>query len=314
MYEIEITGFVVALVALFCAIDVVKEDALKAALPFIGGGAVILASVLLRGSTTYLYLGVYCVMLSVIMSVNYGRRFNWFFVTFAMLLLLIYFAVLNGIALFFIQMLGVGSTMGFLYIALSNKRKAAKTNIRVELSRDVIQIILGIILLLLLLFFDKENASVVILLLIMAAFFIIAFVYKYKNMVLLKFLRSLEKPRAVYGQGALLLASGTLLILGFVGRQSFVEFGIAVLFFSDSLATICGVYFGKARLAYNRSKSVAGFIAFFVSATVAGYLLIGPLAIPFALVLSFMETADLGLDDNILLAFVLLLLYSLTLL
>jgi len=260
------------------------------------------------------YLGMFYVVLSVIMSVSYGRRFNWFLIAFVLLIMLFYFAVLNSGVLFFVQMLGIGSTVGFLYVALSSKRKALRTNIKTELSRDVVQIALGVVLLLLLLFFGRVPFSIIVVLLIMLAYFIIAFVYNYKNIVLLKFLRGLERPNAVYGQGALLLASGTLLIVGFIGTAAFLAFGLAVLFFSDSLATIVGVCFGKARLPYNRGKSIAGTVAFFISAAVVGYFAIGPLAIPFAAVLGLIETAELGLDDNILLAFALLALYLLTLL
>ncbi len=52
-------------------------------------------------------------------------------------------------------------------------------------------------------------------------------------------------------------------------------------------------------LPYNRYKTIVGTLAFFIVAAIAGYFLIGLYGVLFALILAFIESLNLSLDDNI---------------
>ena len=82
-----------------------------------------------------------------------------------------------------------------------------------------------------------------------------------------------------------------------------MAYGIVVLILSDSAATIVGKKFRIAPLPYNRHKSVGGFLGFFVVSFVAGYLILGTptVAIVLSLVLAFIESINVRIDDNVLL-------------
>ena len=76
-------------------------------------------------------------------------------------------------------------------------------------------------------------------------------------------------------------------------------FGIATLFFADSIATIVGMNLGKKHMPHNNNKTLEGTIAFFLVLSAIGLLLIGTYAVPLAAVLAMIESAEMQLDDNL---------------
>jgi dolichol kinase len=199
-------------------------------------------------------------------------------------------------------MFGISTMYGLVYRNLSSKHKAKRAGRQrsKEIIRDIIQITMGVIIVAILAYL-KPYASVPMV------FALIILGYAVNDLSGEKSLGGaysavesrLERSGVIYGSGALYIAAGTALVIGFVGNLSFVVFGIIVLFFSDSAATIVGVTLGSVKLPYNKDKSVLGSVAFLVVAGSLGYLVIGSSALILAVPLALIESLDTHLDDNV---------------
>ena len=178
----------------------------------------------------------------------------------------------------FAGMFAIGTIYGMMYreFALSPRKPDAKKMRKKEINRDIIQIALGIVLVAILVIFPYIAAISIIFALILLAY---TSNNLFANLRMGRFYTrsmDLERKGAIYGQGATYLAAGTALVMGFARGSTFLLFGIVVLFFADSLATIVGVSArNPTQLPYNRYKSIVGTLAFFVVAAVAGYFIIG---------------------------------------
>jgi dolichol kinase len=197
---------------------------------------------------------------------------------------------------------GISTMYGLVYRNLSTRHKArsARKEKSKEIVRDVIQIIMGGIIIAMLAFF-KPNASVPMV------FTLIILGYAVNDLSGEKSLGGaykavesrLERSGVVYGSGALYIAAGTALVIGFVVNPLFVMFGMIVLFFSDSAATIVGISIDFVKLPYNKDKSLMGSLAFLIVAASLGYLVIGVNALILAVPLAFIESLNTHLDDNV---------------
>lgn len=205
----------------------------------------------------------------------------------------------------FAGMFAIGTIYGILYreFAMGPKRsERTKKMKKVEINRDIIQIFLGMVLVAIVLVLPYIYAVSIVF-----AFIILA--YTFNNLLanlrispLYRRAMDLERKDVTYGQGATYLAASTAMVMGFTHTSSVLLFGIAVLFFADSLATIVGVSIKHAaQLPYNKSKTIVGTFAFFAVAALAAYLLNFGLfySIIFALVLAFVESIGTAIDDNI---------------
>jgi dolichol kinase len=200
---------------------------------------------------------------------------------------------------------GISTMYGLFYRSMDNKpaRRPAKKERSKEVSRDVVQIMLGIVLVAVLILLKFNVAAPVVFALTIWGYFV-------NNLAGEKTLKGMHRPLesklertgAIYGSGALYLAAGMALIMGFANDSPLAIFGVMVLCFSDSLATIVGINFGALKLPYNKNKSVMGTLAFFLATALLGYLVIGPTAIVLGLLLAFVESADTRVDDNVSLA------------
>jgi dolichol kinase len=181
-----------------------------------------------------------------------------------------------------------------------------------EVHRDIIQIALGIVVLAIIAFLKSSTAIAVVFALIILGYVVNDLSSESRLKGVYKVLESgLERSGVVYGSGALYIAAGTAMVVGFVNSPVFVMFGIVVLFFADSVATIVGVNLDWVKLPYNRNKSVFGSLAFFLITALLGYPLIGIAAVYLGALLAFVESVDLKLDDNVSLAMVVVVAYVL---
>lgn len=173
----------------------------------------------------------------------------------------------------------------------------------IELRRDVIQISAWAILLILFWILSTTVSipafRTFILYVVILLFIILELSEKSKGSRISKLFHGFEKPGMVYGNGAMVLSIGILLLIGFVNHIAPMLFFISVLMLSDAVATIAGLELKGPKLPYNKMKSVAGTIAFFVSASAMGYLLIGIYALPISIILAVVESLKLPVDDNI---------------
>lgn len=207
----------------------------------------------------------------------------------------------------FAGMFGIGTICGLFYreFVLSpkkeKKKRRDKDEIRMERDRDIVQIVMGIAILGIAYFLSSY------LLIVSAILMLILLGYTANNLLanlrlgsFYRRIRDLERKDVTFGLGATYLAAGTALLMGFTGNMHVFLFGIASLFFADPLATIIGISTrGASPLPYNRHKTIIGSFTFFIIAGIAGYYFLGVYGILMALVLAFIESLNLSIDDNV---------------
>ncbi|MGC8568295.1 MAG: hypothetical protein ACP5RP_03600 [Candidatus Micrarchaeia archaeon] len=209
----------------------------------------------------------------------------------------------------------IAFAFGILY-ALSIKVDYDKAKNRksksIEARRDVIQIASGALIILL--FYNLKGFGIyTTVALALSGYIFMQLLQSFQDRkrhkkgiihVVIADLLNLERNFIPYGTGALYLMVGTFMIIGIVKNLNLIIFGLVLLFFGDSFATIFGMY-GKPRivLPYNHSKSVIGTFAYFVIAGFFGYFLIGLWGILFAAIFAFVESSSTDIDDNISVAF-----------
>jgi len=199
-----------------------------------------------------------------------------------------------------VGMFGIGSVCGLLYRDFMKHDHSTKKKRSVETNRDVVQISLGIVVFVLLMMLDLPYAIYAEFALIIAGYAVNnLFAGRGAGSAYERVLATLERSNTTYGIGAVYLAVGTMLVIGFVGSKALMLFGIATLFFADSAATIVGMHFGRLHLPHNKSKTLEGTLAFFLVLALIGLPLIGVYAVPLAAVLALIESAKSPLDDNL---------------
>lgn len=110
----------------------------------------------------------------------------------------------------------------------------------------------------------------------------------------------LERPGAMPAWGAFMYALGAMLLLSSLEVPQALA-GIAVLALGDGVATLAGNRFGKGlQIFYNRKKTWAGALSFFIAGSLGAFPFIGFFAVPLALTCAAAETLDIGIDDNLL--------------
>jgi len=203
----------------------------------------------------------------------------------------------------FAGMFAIGTIYGLIYrefVINPKKDKKPVKNKSKEINRDLIQIFLGIVLVAVIYFLPHPGAIDIIFALIILSYACNNLLANLKLSPLYRKAVDLERKNVTYGLGATYLAASTALIMGFTHSTNMLLFGIVALFFADSIATIVGVSLRRAaELPYNRFKTIIGSFAFFVVAAIAGFYLLGYYGILFALILAFVESLNLSIDDNI---------------
>ena len=113
------------------------------------------------------------------------------------------------------------------------------------------------------------------------------------------------------GKGAIYFAFGMLFTLILIDDIKAIFFGILVFAVGDALATIIGIR-GKLKITYF-GKTIEGFLAFFISASLILYPFYGVYGIFVALTSAIIEFVSkrIKMDDNLYLPFVVALLLEL---
>ena len=246
-----------------------------------------------RGIDAILYLSL--LLLFNLLATNYGSKKG---IVFSILLLVALPFSKSGILLAQSGFLGIMPGM----LKLIEKRESKKENKRLEISRDVVHLIIGIAIISLAALLPDPRGLIVVLIImgfILGSYTIIS-KGKFSRM-LYKF----ERKNTYFGSGAIWLALGALLAMGFIFSRNFLIAILAAIFIGDPLATIVGVMFGKHRIFYNREKSVEGSFAYFVAVLAVAYLFIGLYALPIALIAAFVESWGIKIDDNLMVPIIL---------
>lgn len=226
---------------------------------------------------------------------------------------LLFVLVLAGFGLFYahlstaiVAMFAIGTIFGMEHMIVRGRRIPKKHAI--EINRDLVQITMGIILIALFILLSASIAILITMVVILLAYALNCHIGGKRKSSFFDLLVSLERRGELYSTGALYLAAGFTLVLGFITNVRFIEFAIVLLFFADSLATILGKMIKGPALPYNLNKTIAGTLAYFAVGSIAGYFFIGYYALLFSAIAAVIEGMRLGIDDNARIAIVLVIL------
>ncbi len=267
-----------------------------------------------------LLLALIISILSYIASFYYSNKFNIFIYCFILLVLVLFYSLFINSLIIFLQLFSIITILGFirknldykLYIKSKKMIGNNDLNLKVELNRDIFQMMLGVLIIIIL--FYIKNSFLLITLLALLGYFLINFIsFDFKlNNQLLKILKYLERSDVIYGSGAIYAICSLLLIFGFISNK-FLVLGVIILFFADPIATITGISFNKIKLFYNKNKTLVGssgfFIVIFIFSLMLNFTLFYALII--SLIFSFIES--LKIEDNISLAIAIIVLSSVVL-
>jgi len=187
-------------------------------------------------------------------------------------------------------------------LKLTEKSENKRENKIVEINRDIVHFIIGIAIIFSAVLLPNPRELIIALIIVgfILGSYTITSKSKFSSM-LYKF----ERKNTYFGSGAIWLALGALLAMGFVFSRNFLIAVLVAIFIGDPLATIVGVKFGKHRIFYNREKSVEGSSAYFAAVLVIAYLFIGLYALPIALIAAFVESWKIQIDDNLMVPIIL---------
>jgi dolichol kinase len=194
---------------------------------------------------------------------------------------------------------GVGTVVGLVFrerfVAMRREDKEMRRQ-RTEIDRDIFQIVLGVVVLAIMAL--TGSYAYIVFGLVLLGYLVAGWIAAAPGGALTALSR-LERDGVEYGKGAVHLAAGVTLLLGF-GSPKIAMFGIAALMLGDAAATIAGIKFYKSRrLPHNRRKSIAGTVTFFVVAALFGAALLGIYGILIAGALAVVESLELPVDDNV---------------
>ncbi|MCL4376204.1 hypothetical protein M1558_01795 [Candidatus Parvarchaeota archaeon] len=244
------------------------------------------------------YLYYYAIPIAVLSSsllLAYASRRYYFYFVFAALLTLVFSGVFP--IKFSFEIISISLLVQSLLI----RKLAVKTNSissKLEIRRDLVQILIGGIFLSIFVFSYKQVLLALVFLGILVAHII--YVYGRKMNKLIKLL---ERDGVIFGSGAISMAVGAVLLLGFINRFDFLFFSLFSLLISDPIATVVGLKILKKP----GRKSISGSTAFFISSLIPGVIFFGLFGFIFAFILSLAERFS-PIDDNLFIAVVAILL------
>ncbi|MCL5106740.1 MAG: hypothetical protein M1322_01295 [Candidatus Parvarchaeota archaeon] len=229
--------------------------------------------------------------LSSLLLLTYTSRRHYFYFVLAGLLI----GVFSGVfpIKFSFEIISVSMIIQSLLI----KKLAIKTvnlSSKLEVRRDLVQIVIGGVFLSILVFSYKQVLLALVFLGILVAHIIFVYGRKMKKLV-----NMLERDGVIFGSGAISMAAAAVLLLGFVNRFDFLFFSLFSLLISDPLATVAGLKIIKRP----GRKSVIGSAAFFISSLIPGLVFFGLFGVIFAFILSLAERFS-PIDDNLFIAIV----------
>ncbi|VVB77114.1 Uncharacterised protein [uncultured archaeon] len=222
---------------------------------------------------------------------TYGSKVNYAFSAMAAAYVVFFAGLPSTLAL--------AVLLGFLSVSPAFLRPGKLGSQLREERRDMVQIVIGAALIAVLIFANYDYTRLFMIGAMLAGSVVSNYALFHRESNLSKLLFYFERKNVVFGQGAMWLAIGSLVAITFLDLR---EAGavIAAIFIGDAVATIIGMRYGRAKLFYNRNKSVVGTAAYFLSALLLSFLLlgIGPAPVAIALVAAVVESLPHQIDDN----------------
>ena len=233
------------------------------------------------------------VAVSSMMASYYGKKADYLF-AFISAAYLIGASALGIAAPYMAQGLLIGVLSSVVMFGSTREKHTHKD---IEVRRNTIQIACGTIVIGALLFGGSYAEEAVMLLIILASG-VASYAITNRRSRLSMILYRAERRRVQLGYGAIWLALGTLAAMAFLGNRGDIISVFAAIFIADSISTLVGMKFGKAKLPYNYRKSIAGSVSYFVAAASISVVFIGPIGILLGLIAAVVESLPLIIDDN----------------
>ena len=247
-----------------------------------------------HGFTSIFYAVVLAAFSSILLIV-YPSKKLYFYFSFAVISI---FLILRPVPLVFMLQVIASSLIIQALLAMDSSSRKTKLRKETEIRRDIVQIIIGALFLFIIYLDFKLLAAMLIFTGIITAHLMLIYSKKIKD-----FSNLLERDGVIFGSGALFMAAGSILIMGFARDFGFLFFGLFALLISDPIATISGI---KTSKNYGK-KSIAGSTAFFVSLLIPGFLIFNLSGLLFSVVITLAEYFS-PIDDNLFIPLVTLLL------
>ncbi|MEM2908952.1 MAG: hypothetical protein QXT05_00785 [Candidatus Bilamarchaeaceae archaeon] len=168
-----------------------------------------------------------------------------------------------------------------------------------EINRQLFHIFVGVCALVILYAFGRGFFVGSAFVILLAGLILINQAYLGKKIGVVEwFIKNFERDQTIFpGWGSACYATGALLLGAFLHDQVEIAASMIILALGDGLSTIFGLL-GRIPLPYNKKKTLEGTVALFFS-SLLGYIFIGPLIIPAALIAALVESLPLPFDDNI---------------
>ncbi len=219
---------------------------------------------------------------------SYGTRNNYLYLALAAMFVLF----MQSAA----QLAAQAMLLGFLSSAYLFARRAHRSNPALETNRDIAQAALGICFVAIFAITGASAAEYAAVYAILAASLLANYAASGRKSRVSAFLRSLEREGAAFGQGAMWLATGTLVAVSFLPAELVLPV-LAAIILGDAVATLAGTRYPMA-LPYNKDKSVTGTLAYFAAAAAVSVPFVGMLGLLVAALGAIVESLPLHLDDN----------------
>ncbi len=182
-------------------------------------------------------------------------------------------------------------------VAIMKSVKEMAANKGIELRRDVVQILGGVILMVLFVGYGLHVGSIALLSIILFGVFLVNVAKLFPRTPFSRMIYALERSNTSLGLGALWLALGSLVAVAALDEPHIIIV-FSAIFIGDSAATIFGMKYKTAKLPWNRRKSIGGSFVYFVATAAISCIVMGPYAIPLAIAASLVESAPWRFDDN----------------
>ncbi len=227
---------------------------------------------------------------------NYGSRKGYLLILLSMVYLPLA-AVVSGMLVTYMALLLFAALVASTDIFKSSKG-ALRYERHSELRRNTIQILLGVAFISLFHFLQPATSKLALIYSIFFGLLLGNYAILNKKSAISRALYGLERKRTTLGYGGIWLGLGALLAAALLSPKLAIVVFCAI-FLADSFSTIVGVTIKSPKLFYNKGKSIAGSLAFFVVTAAASYPLIGIYALYIAFVAALVESLPLWIDDNL---------------
>ncbi len=168
-----------------------------------------------------------------------------------------------------------------------------------ETERQLLHVVVGLLAIVFVMQFGRGMLMGAVFFVIMIGLLLVNMTLLGKKIGLVEwFIKHFERNNIPFpGWGSACYATGVLLVASFIEDQNAVIAAIFIMAVGDGVSTLIGRR-GRIKIPYNKKKTLEGTTAFFLF-SLLGYLFVGEIILPIALIAAVVESLDLPVDDNL---------------